>query len=146
MKGKVCLVGAGPGDYKLLTLKGLECIRKADVIVYDRLANINYLKEAKKGCEFINVGKASSHHLLPQDQINRLIADKALERKTGARGLRAIMEAVMLDLMYRVPSDDSISKCVVDKKMVENNLALDGEEILGIEQDPKKEVKEELAS
>ena len=43
-------------------------------------------------------------------------------------------------------SDDSISKCVVDKKMVENNLALDGEEILGIEQDPKKEVKEELAS
>lgn len=56
------------------------------------------------------------------------------------------MEAVMLDLMYRVPSDDSISKCVVDKKMVENNIALDGEEILGIEQDPKKEVKEELAS
>ena len=48
--------------------------------------------------------------------------------------------------MYRVPSDDSSSKCVVDKKMVENNLALDGEEILGIEQDPKKEVKEELAS
>ena len=85
MKGKVYLVGAGPGDYKLITLKGLECIRKADVIVYDRLANINYLKEAKKGCEFINVGKASSHHLLPQDQINRLIADKALEGKIVTR-------------------------------------------------------------
>ena len=81
-----------------------------------------------------------------EDSAIEAIADKALERKTGARGLRAIMEAVMLDLMYRVPSDDSISKCVVDKKMVENNLALDGEEILGIEQDPKKEVKEELAS
>lgn len=85
MKGKVYLVGAGPGDYKLITLKGLECIRKADVIVYDRLANINYLKEAKKGCEFINVGKQSSHHLLPQDQINRLIADKALEGKIVTR-------------------------------------------------------------
>ena len=45
MKGKVYLVGAGPGDYKLMTLKGLECIRKSDVIVYDRLANIDYLKE-----------------------------------------------------------------------------------------------------
>ena len=85
MKGKVYLVGAGPGDYKLITLKGLECIRKADVIVYDRLANINYLKEAKKNCEFINVGKASSNHLLPQDDINRLIADKALEGKIVTR-------------------------------------------------------------
>ena len=85
MKGKVYLVGAGPGDYKLMTLKGLECIKESDVIVYDRLANINYLKEAKKGCELINVGKESSHHLLPQDQINRLIADKALEGKIVTR-------------------------------------------------------------
>ncbi|MFR2315853.1 uroporphyrinogen-III C-methyltransferase [Terrisporobacter sp.] len=85
MKGKVYLVGAGPGDYKLMTLKGLECIRKSDVIVYDRLANINYLKEAKEDCEFINVGKASSNHLLPQGDINRLIADKALEGKVVTR-------------------------------------------------------------
>ena len=85
MKGKVYLVGAGPGDYKLITLKALECIKKADVIVYDRLANINYLKEAKEGCEFINVGKKSSKHLLPQDDINRLIADKALEGKIVTR-------------------------------------------------------------
>ncbi|WP_455539002.1 uroporphyrinogen-III C-methyltransferase [Terrisporobacter sp.] len=85
MKGKVYLVGAGPGDYKLITLKALECIRKSDVIVYDRLANIDYLKEAKEDCEFINVGKASSNHLLPQDDINRLIADKALEGKIVTR-------------------------------------------------------------
>lgn len=85
MNGKVYLVGAGPGDYKLITLKGLECIKKADVIVYDRLANVNYLKEAKEDCEFINVGKASSNHLLPQDDINRLIADRALEGKVVVR-------------------------------------------------------------
>ncbi|MEW9076824.1 uroporphyrinogen-III C-methyltransferase [Terrisporobacter glycolicus] len=85
MKGKVYLVGAGPGDYKLITLKGLECIRKADVIVYDRLANVKYLEEAKKDCIFINVGKASSNHILPQDDINRLIADKALEGKIVVR-------------------------------------------------------------
>ena len=85
MKGKVYLVGAGPGDYKLLTLKGLECIKKADVIVYDRLANSNYLKEAKSNCEFIYVGKASSNHTLPQEDINRVIADKAKEGKIVTR-------------------------------------------------------------
>ncbi len=85
MKGKVYLVGAGPGDYKLITLKGLECIKKSDVIVYDRLANINYLKEAQKDCELINVGKESNNHLLPQNQINKLIADKALEGKIVTR-------------------------------------------------------------
>ena len=85
MKGKVYLVGAGPGDYKLLTLKGLDCIREADVIVYDRLANVNYLKEAKSNCEFIYVGKASSQHTLPQEEINRVIADKAKEGKIVTR-------------------------------------------------------------
>lgn len=79
MKGKVYLVGAGPGDYKLMTLKGLECIKKSDVIIYDRLANKEYLKEAKKNCELIYVGKASSDHALPQEDINKLIAKKASE-------------------------------------------------------------------
>ncbi|MGL5642421.1 MAG: uroporphyrinogen-III C-methyltransferase [Paraclostridium sp.] len=85
MKGKVYLVGAGPGDYKLMTLKGMECIRKADVIVYDRLANDKYLKEAKINCEFIYVGKASSNHALPQDQINDVITQKAKEGKIVTR-------------------------------------------------------------
>lgn len=85
MEGKVYLVGAGPGDYKLLTLKGLECIKEADVIIYDRLANINYLKEAKPNCEFIYVGKESSNHALPQDDINRVIAKKAKEGKVVTR-------------------------------------------------------------
>ena len=85
MKGKVYLVGAGPGDYKLITLKGLEAIRKADVIVYDRLANDRLLKEAKKGCEFIYVGKASSNHTMPQKDINRLLVNKAKEGKIVTR-------------------------------------------------------------
>ena len=85
MKGKVYLVGAGPGDYKLLTLKGLECIKEADVIVYDRLANKNYLKEAKPNCQFIYVGKASSHHTLPQEEINRVIVEHAKEGKVVTR-------------------------------------------------------------
>ena len=85
MKGKVYLVGAGPGDTKLMTLKGLECIKKSDVIIYDRLANDEFLKEAKEDCEFIYVGKKSSNHILPQDMINEVIAKKALEGKIVTR-------------------------------------------------------------
>ena len=85
MKGKVYLVGAGPGDYGLLTLKGLECIRKAEVIVYDRLINIDYLKEASTQCELIDVGKSAAHHTLPQEQINQLLAQKAKEGKFVTR-------------------------------------------------------------
>ena len=70
MNGKVYLVGAGPGDYKLLTIKGLEAIRNSDVIIYDRLINNNLLKEAKQNCEFIYVGKESSNHTLSQENIN----------------------------------------------------------------------------
>ncbi len=62
------------------------------------------------------------------------IADKALERKTGARGLRAIMEAVTLDMMYRIPSDESIARCQVTKALVEEKLAIEGQELMKIEE------------
>lgn len=61
------------------------------------------------------------------------IADKALERKTGARGLRAIMEAVTLDLMYHIPSDESITKCRITKDTVEESLAIEKQKLQKIE-------------
>lgn len=85
MKGKVYLVGAGPGDYKLITLKGIECIKKADVIVYDNLVNKNLIKEAKNSCEFIYVGKQSKNHTKTQDEINEIIAEKAKGGKIVTR-------------------------------------------------------------
>ncbi len=85
MTGKVYLIGAGPGDYKLLTLKGKECLEEADVIIYDRLANEDYLKISSSTCECINVGKASSNHTMPQDKINELLAAKAKEGKVVVR-------------------------------------------------------------
>ena len=62
------------------------------------------------------------------------IADKSLERKTGARGLRAIMENVTLDLMYHIPSDESITKCQITKNMVEESLAIESRELEKIEE------------
>ena len=79
MMGQVYLTGAGPGDMELLTLKALRVIKIADVIIYDRLANPDILKEAKRGCEFVYVGKEDGRHILPQDEINETIYQKALK-------------------------------------------------------------------
>jgi uroporphyrinogen III methyltransferase/synthase len=75
--GKVYLVGAGPGDAKLITLRGLELIQKADVIIYDFLVNKELLGFARPDAEIIYVGKQASKHELPQGDINTLIASKA---------------------------------------------------------------------
>ncbi len=83
--GMVYLTGAGPGDIELLTLKALRVIREADVIIYDRLANPEILKEAKDGCEFIYVGKEDSHHTLPQEEINEVIYQSARKHDVVVR-------------------------------------------------------------
>jgi len=64
--GKVYIVGAGPGDPELLTLKALKVIKKADVILYDRLINPEILLYAKPECELIYVGKEDGKHILEQ--------------------------------------------------------------------------------
>lgn len=84
-KGKVYIIGAGPGDPGLITLKGVECIKMADVIVYDYLANRCFLKFAKEGVEAIHVGKRGFVHTMPQEDINRLLIEKAMEGKVVAR-------------------------------------------------------------
>ncbi|MFC0228395.1 uroporphyrinogen-III C-methyltransferase [Serratia aquatilis] len=75
--GKVWLVGAGPGDAALITVKGLNCIRQAQALVYDRLVNPELLQEAPSDCEMINVGKNPDHHPVPQPEINQLLVDCA---------------------------------------------------------------------
>ncbi|MDK2986025.1 MAG: uroporphyrinogen methyltransferase / synthase [Clostridia bacterium] len=84
-KGKVYLVGAGPGDYKLITLKGKECIEKAQVIIYDRLVNTRLLKYASHDAEIIYAGKSPERHTLKQHEINDVIVKKALEGKIVTR-------------------------------------------------------------
>jgi uroporphyrinogen III methyltransferase/synthase len=83
--GKVYLVGAGPGDPGLLTVKGLDCLRRADVVIYDRLIDESILHEARPDAEKIYVGKASSHHTLEQETINHLLIQKAREGKVVVR-------------------------------------------------------------
>ena len=83
--GIVYLVGAGPGDYRLISVKACDCIKEADTIVYDRLADDRLLSYAKKNVELIYVGKASSNHTMRQEDINQLLVDKAKEGKTVVR-------------------------------------------------------------
>ena len=77
MHGKVYLVGAGPGDPGLMTIKGWKLLGQADVIVYDQLAAPELLKEARPDAEILYVGKKAGAHILSQGGINQLLVDKA---------------------------------------------------------------------
>jgi len=84
-KGKVYLVGAGPGDPGLLTIRGKELLFLADVVVYDYLANRSLLDYAGDEVELIYAGKKGGAHTMPQDRINDLIVDRAGKGKTVVR-------------------------------------------------------------
>ena len=84
MRPGVYLIGAGPGDPRLLTVHGLECLRAADVVVYDHLVPPRLLKHAPPSAEFIDVGTAAPQPLA-QDAISYLLAEKAREGKLVAR-------------------------------------------------------------
>lgn len=84
-KGKVLLVGAGPGDASLITVKGLIAIREAQVIVHDRLVNLDLIAQASPNCQIINVGKKPNNHPVPQENINQILIDHALMGKNVVR-------------------------------------------------------------
>jgi uroporphyrinogen III methyltransferase/synthase len=83
--GKVYLVGAGPGHPELITLRGIRCLEKAQVVVYDHLAGVNFLSYVPKAAERIYVGKEASRHTLTQDGINKLLVQKARQGLTVVR-------------------------------------------------------------
>src|SRR3982750_2957946 len=83
--GVVYLVGAGPGDAGLLTMRGAELLARADVVVYDALVNPDLLKLAPREAEVIYGGKRSKDHAIPQEDLNALLVKKAKEGKTVVR-------------------------------------------------------------
>ena len=83
--GKVYIIGAGPGDAGLITLKAVEALRLADVVIYDNLVNEELLKYAPDRARFIYAGKKGGDHALSQDMINELLAKEAFDGNTVAR-------------------------------------------------------------
>jgi uroporphyrin-III C-methyltransferase len=83
--GKVYIVGGGPGDPGLITVKGLAALRRADVVLYDRLASSELLDEVPAHAERIDVGKEPKRHRRSQAEINSLLVEKAREGKTVVR-------------------------------------------------------------
>ena len=84
-RGIVYLVGAGPGDPGLITIRGVDCLRQADVVIHDRLANPALLAYADRAELFVDVGKQPNHHPIPQDQINALLIEHARAGKIVVR-------------------------------------------------------------
>lgn len=83
--GEVVLIGAGPGDAELLTVRAYRLIQQADVVVYDRLVSQEIMDLVKRDAELIYVGKKSANHALPQPEINQLLIDQAKQGKKVAR-------------------------------------------------------------
>lgn len=102
----------------------------------DRDALIRILKEPKNALtrQYEKLFELDGVKLAFDADALEAIADKALERKTGARGLRAIMEAVTLDLMYHIPSDESITECEIAKDLVEEKLSIEEQKLKTIEE------------
>ena len=84
-KGKVWLVGAGPGEISLITLKGREVLADADVVVYDALVRGGMMSLIPEGAELIYAGKRAGNHTMKQEEINSLLLEKALEGKRVVR-------------------------------------------------------------
>ncbi len=85
MSGKVFLVGAGPGDPSLITVKGLRCLQQADVVVYDRLMDPVLLQSASGDADLVFVGKERGRQALTQDEINDLLVEQASQGKSVVR-------------------------------------------------------------
>src|SRR6266540_5043602 len=83
--GIVYIVGGGPGDPGLITVRGLECLRRADVVLYDRLVAQELLTEVPAYAEMIDVGKEPKRHRRSQDEINALLIEKARDGKMVVR-------------------------------------------------------------
>src|SRR2546429_8660552 len=83
--GRCFLVGAGPGDLGLVTLRAKECIERADVVVYDHLANPEMLGWTRDDAEIIYAGKKAGEHALSQEEINKLLVEKASAGKEVVR-------------------------------------------------------------
>ena len=83
--GTVYIVGAGPGNPDLITVRGLACLQQADVVLHDRLIDLHLLEEARPSAEIINVGKEAGDESVQQDHIHWMMIEKAREGKSVCR-------------------------------------------------------------
>src|SRR5437016_13313071 len=83
--GTVFIVGAGPGNPDLITVRGLTCLREADVVMHDRLIDLDLLEEARPDAEILNVGKQPGEEILRQEHIELLMIEKARQGKNVCR-------------------------------------------------------------
>ncbi|TRX70218.1 uroporphyrinogen-III C-methyltransferase [Carboxylicivirga sp. M1479] len=111
--GKVYLVGAGPGDAELITVKALRVLQQADVVLYDYLVNKSLLEHCPDNCQYLYVGKKKDKHTYPQEELNQLLVEYAQKGKTivrlkggdpfvFGRGVEEIQQLILNNIDYEV--------------------------------------------
>ncbi len=124
-RGKAYIVGAGPGDPGLITVKGLEALQRADVVIYDRLINPYLLAQAPTGAEWVYAGKGTSGNALDQDEIDRLLGYNRFT-VTPRRGELIVFDKLARRLVSHIllPVPTSITKGVLISPTVFGNVLL----------------------
>ena len=114
--GIVYFIGAGPGDKGLITLKGIEKLKICDVVIYDRLANEEFLRFLKPGCIKIYAGKQAGRHYIQQEEINQILTEYALKDINKPIGVSEykLLEDIPEYLQSQLPKAEDIELHIQD--------------------------------
>ena len=113
-QGKVYIIGAGPGDPGLITVRGMECLKRSDVIVYDYLVSMDILKYTRKDARLIYVGKKGGDHTVPQENLNQILVKQLKNRYSDPSYFKRFVVGIDKPKMRLYDTEQSAQDDILD--------------------------------